>query len=367
MVSLPISIEDHLAQAGFCGTEILVLRHVLSGEQYTIRELASKTGKSTGVLDQSIKKLLRKKILVREIVNTTPKYTIGSLATLSIYLQSYFTNHVSQTQRRANDMTNFLHSLEVENSQPKVEYFIGKVGIEKIFKRIAKCASGADTIASYMPISPEMLEDFADAHAEFTRFRRAHNITLQVLTHESQLTKRYQSEDCYNNRQTRFIRPDQCLLYIEHVITDSAYFCIDYKRLTGYMILYPEFSAEKRSIFNALWSDASLTQPTVQRHEVVVPLTMEDFFFTRQSIQLNSVLVIVALLCVFMLQIVHPASVRVTGPLSPVFNFMGIIFLLLLLRMCIWWRPLCQKAFVQSSLKYSLVSCTIVSLISLLV
>ena len=59
MTALPAHIEEYLLEAGFTSTEILVLRRLLVGESMTLREMASNTGKSTGVLDQAMKKLLR--------------------------------------------------------------------------------------------------------------------------------------------------------------------------------------------------------------------------------------------------------------------------------------------------------------------
>ena len=62
MISLPSHIEKYLSEADFSATEILILRQIITGKAFTLRELASKTGKSTGVLDQAMKKLLKKQI-----------------------------------------------------------------------------------------------------------------------------------------------------------------------------------------------------------------------------------------------------------------------------------------------------------------
>ena len=48
---LPAGIESYLKEAGFSATEMLLLRKLVEEDSLTIRELASKTGKSTGVLD----------------------------------------------------------------------------------------------------------------------------------------------------------------------------------------------------------------------------------------------------------------------------------------------------------------------------
>ena len=86
MVALPTSIEAALKDAGFTGTEILVLRKLMEEDSMTLRELASKTGKSTGVLDQAIKKLLRKGIIHRQDFNGVSKFVLLSITTISEWM-----------------------------------------------------------------------------------------------------------------------------------------------------------------------------------------------------------------------------------------------------------------------------------------
>jgi DNA-binding MarR family transcriptional regulator len=59
--SLPAGIESYLKEAGFSATEMLIIRKLVEEDCLTLRELAGKTGKSTGVLDLAMKKLLQKK------------------------------------------------------------------------------------------------------------------------------------------------------------------------------------------------------------------------------------------------------------------------------------------------------------------
>jgi len=58
MSHLPASIEAYLEEAGFSATEMLIVRQLLDHGATTLREIAVKTGKSTGVLDQAMRKLL---------------------------------------------------------------------------------------------------------------------------------------------------------------------------------------------------------------------------------------------------------------------------------------------------------------------
>lgn len=265
MAHFPISIEDHLKEAGFNPTDILVLRHLLTGQHFTIRELASKTGKSTGLLDQSIKRLLKRGIVRKERVNNTTKYTLDSIDALSGYIQQYFVDHVSSVKRRSQDVSAFFSSLHIKHSRPTMEYFDGADGIAAFYKRLQADTEPGAELYSYMPIAAGVKEDFREELTEFTVFRRRHNVQLLVLTHNTLEARRYQAKDAINNRETRFIDPDRCLLYVEHLITPTAYCCIDYKKNSAQMIVYRELVEAKRSIFCMLWDQAPLTMQEIKQ------------------------------------------------------------------------------------------------------
>jgi hypothetical protein len=55
MNTLPSSIESYLEEAGFTVLEVLILKRLLEEEALTVREIASKTGKSSGAIDQAMR------------------------------------------------------------------------------------------------------------------------------------------------------------------------------------------------------------------------------------------------------------------------------------------------------------------------
>jgi hypothetical protein len=52
MKEIPAAVEATMLDAGFSPTEILILRRLLEDDALTLREIAARSGKSTGVLDQ---------------------------------------------------------------------------------------------------------------------------------------------------------------------------------------------------------------------------------------------------------------------------------------------------------------------------
>ena len=79
MNAIPAGVEAALLEAGFSVTEVAILRRLVVDAACTLRDIAGRTGKSTGVLDQAMKKLLLKDIVKKESINNVTKYSMTSL------------------------------------------------------------------------------------------------------------------------------------------------------------------------------------------------------------------------------------------------------------------------------------------------
>jgi DNA-binding MarR family transcriptional regulator len=256
MHSLPISIEDNLKEVGFNPTEILVLRHLLTGNHFTLRELAAKTGKSTGLLDQGMKKLLQRGFVRTIQVNTSVKYTLHSVSALSSHIRQYFVDHVITIKRKSDDVSAFFTTLQLEHSRPAIQYFDGPTGIASMFEHLQHNLTPHQEVLCYMVVLPDNEMKYSKHTEEYSQLRRKYNVSLKVLTHATVDSKRYRSKDVFHLRETRFITPNQCPLSIEHILTEQGYYCIDYKKNVAQVITHDTLLQEMRSVFMTLWNIA---------------------------------------------------------------------------------------------------------------
>src|SRR3989344_8130981 len=187
MNSLPSSIEKYLTEeAGFSSTEVLALRHLLRGEAMTLRELATKTGKSTGVLDQAIKKLLTRKILRREVVNDTPKFALASPEDIRLWMKKDVQEKQKILRRKEQDFESFVRSIEQDIARPQIEYFEGEEGLKKAYEKLLTLTE--KELLFYVPVrckeEEDPLRDFRVQH-----FRKRHKLGLfsRVLAPDSPL------------------------------------------------------------------------------------------------------------------------------------------------------------------------------------
>src|SRR3989338_1144880 len=108
MSHLPASIEAYLEEAGFSATEMLIVRQLLDHGATTLREIAVKTGKSTGMLDQAMRKLLQKKIVVKETINDVPKYVLNSLQSIVECVEREIKEKQKELERRHQNFESFM-------------------------------------------------------------------------------------------------------------------------------------------------------------------------------------------------------------------------------------------------------------------
>jgi len=249
MNSLPSSIEKYLTEeAGFSSTEVLALRHLLHGEPMTLRELATKTGKSTGVLDQAMKKLLTRKILRREMVNDTPKFALASPEDIRLWMKKDIQEKQKILRRKEQDFESFVRSIEQDIARPQIEYFEGEEGLKKAYGKLLDLSD--KELFLYLPMLCKEEEDpLGECRAQFARERKRRKIFLRVVGHECPLGKRYQSRDQFEFRKTVLVPQSACPLSFEKAIAGDSIACFNHEQKRACFIHYPELAEAEREMF----------------------------------------------------------------------------------------------------------------------
>lgn len=255
MVSLPASIETYLQEAGFSSTELLILKKLLEGDAVTLRELAAKTGKSTGVLAQATKKLIDRKIITREHINDTDKYLIGSLDAIQAWVDRDMQQQHEVLHRKKLDFDAFLSTVKHEKGRPEMEFFEGLEGIKKAF---AKLLEREET--EWLQFAPTIMREEDDPVNDFRvqvfRERRKRQIFARSIVPDVPLGRRYKSADAYQYRQTRLVPADDFPVTFEKVIVGNTVACIDLVEQKASFINFPELADGQRKLFNILWRGA---------------------------------------------------------------------------------------------------------------
>jgi len=297
MTDLPASIEAYLADAGFSATEILTLKKLLEGGALTLRELAAKTGKSTGVLDAAVKKLLTRRLICRETVNDTPKMLLKSLDPILQWVKRDTEEKLETMKSRAKNFETFIASLKVENTRPEMEYFEGEEGIKKAYTKLLDLQ--VKEFLHYRPVTMKEEEDpLREFRVQYFRGRYRRGIFARALAPNTSLGRRFQSRDAFEYRETQLIKEEEFPITFEKIIAGDTVACFNHLEQRACYLKYPELAHTERTMFELLWRRAKEPLSQAQTVGVTVPKSSEplislstrslsslrEFFLSRTSV-----------------------------------------------------------------------------------
>ena len=252
--TLPTGIEHSLREAGFSATEMLVLRHLVESEALTVREIANKTGKSTGVLDQSMKKLMGKKIVERTVINDQPRYRIRSLDSILRWLRQDMEERQASMQRQHLSIQQFLSSLKVDRVRPDMEYFQGQEGIEQAYLKLLE--SGGELLTQSPILTTAEDDPLRAFRVDYFRKRQYRKIFQRVIAPDTSLSRRFQSRDHFEYRKTVLVPQSEFPLSFEKTIVGDTVACINHTEQSACFIRYPELAKTERLTFETTWARA---------------------------------------------------------------------------------------------------------------
>jgi DNA-binding HxlR family transcriptional regulator len=294
MTGLPTSVETYLEEAGFTPTELLILRFLLEGEVLSLRELAAKCGKSTGVLDQAMKKLIRRRIVTKETINDRPKFVISSLDAVTNWMKKDMELKRDQLTRREKDFESFVASLQKDQSRPDMEHFDGLEGLERAYRKLLDLSDGE--LLQYIPISQKEEDDpLHDFRVQYFRERHKRKIFSRVIIPDTSLGRRFQSRDPFEFRKSVLLPENQFPFSFEKIIAGSTVACFNYNEKCATFIHYPELAEMERGMFEMMCKNGGRAQTkvilSVDQDEILeIPWTTQflssirDLFMSKKGL-----------------------------------------------------------------------------------
>lgn len=260
MSHLPASIEAYLEEAGFSGTEMLIVRQLLAQDEMTLREIAAKTAKSTGMLDQAMKKLLVRKIVVKKTINDAPKYALNDLEFIVERVEREMEQKQQELRRRHQNFESFIATIAVDKHRPGMEYFDGEDALRKAYVKLLDIA-GKETL-HYFPVTTTAEADPLRAfRVEYFRERRRRGIFSRFVIHNTSLGRRFQTRDPFEYRQSILVEESQYPFTFEQVIAGDTIACFHHKEQRACFIRFPEYAATQRAMFEKLWQKKTARPP----------------------------------------------------------------------------------------------------------
>lgn len=299
---LPASVESYLKEAGFTATEVMIIKNLLAKDALTLREMATLMTKSTGVLDQAVKKLVSKRIMKRESINGQTKYTLMSLDAIVQWMEKDRQKKSEELERKHQNFESFIASLQLDVHRPKLDHFDSLDGIKKAYASLL--AEGTEML-SYCPITCKEEEDaLREFRTQYARERQRRGIMLRIIAPDTPLGSRFQSRDPFEYRKTILVPPEELPYTFEKIIVGSTIACIDHAEKRACFIRYGKLAEAERAHFEVLWrrgqqQTAPTGQPVVESRGEAIQMPVElpkkpersplasdlgRFFFGRRSV-----------------------------------------------------------------------------------
>ncbi len=252
MTSIPSAVELLLKQHGFAATEILVLRQLFGGEALTLRELAAKTGKSTGVLDLATRKLMERHILKRVLSNKQSKYVLQSLSAICDWLHRHTEAQIEELRRQEECIASYMRTQQQALRRPDVQYFEGDAGLAMAMSEV--CKRGEKELLCFLPVACKEEEDpLLMVRQALTAERKRSGTVLRVLAPNTPLGRRFQARDAFECRQTVLMEPARFPLTQEKIIGGHTVATFNHGDERAFLLTCPELAEDECRHFGTLW------------------------------------------------------------------------------------------------------------------
>lgn len=270
MNTLPASIESSLHEAGFTDTEVVIMRKLLQEDDLTLRELASKTGKSTGVLDQAMKKLLRKRIIERHDINGNPKYTLQSMQSVLDWIRDDAEIKQQMMVRKYRNFEIFLETIKKKKERPEMHFFDGKEGMERAYE--AMLSRGRVFLCYGPPPLPDAADHIDKFQTHYIRERKKRDIFMRIITHDTPGGRSMQLRDEAEFRQTVLVDPREYPFFFEMYIVGDTVACFQTQQERACFIRFPEMAEDERAFFEQLWKRHTVHTQKEPEKKIELPM-----------------------------------------------------------------------------------------------
>ena len=261
MFSLPLSIEQQLRDLGFSATELLILKRLMEDATNTIRTLAKKTGKSTGVLSQAMKKLTGKGLIYQTRHHALQSYKLCSTQTLCQYVTEIHAMKKDELERKEENFRRCMEQLSKKMAREELLHFNATTierALETMLKNTRELCIYTPNILC--PASSVLAKVFEKFHME--RMRR--NIFLRVIAPLTQENMKEAMKDDLHLRSSLLLDPERYPISFQRILTPMSLLCIDLEQAEGRLIEFPSLATHECQYFVKLWAKKRSTMPSLQ-------------------------------------------------------------------------------------------------------
>ncbi len=266
MEQIPRTVKNFLEELGFNNTEITVINTLLKENGLSLRQICRNAGKSSGVVSEALKKLIAKRIVLREIVNDSPTYNIENPDTIARWVGRETDKNINVLKQKRQDFEQFSKTLVANSVSPKIRFFTGMDGLKESYMNIIEYKP--TEIMSYLSVTEEYQKELADVTASFVRKRVENNIVNRIIARISPMIIMLKQKGEEELRKVRLVSEKQFPAVNSEVnLYGNCMHCtsLDPQGIFAFIVEDPHMVSISKAAFELAWRESEHENVAIEK------------------------------------------------------------------------------------------------------
>jgi len=244
-------IKLNLQSFGFSEKEVVVYVALLELGKGTVRQISSKAGVNRTTAYDILGSLSNKNLVTISGKEPKSEYAVESPESITTYLKKVAEQTVENI-KKSEDIIPELELLHAKQNRPKIRFYEGKDGLEKVYE---------DTLTSHEPIRAyatvdDMHKALPNYFPEYYKRRAGKNISIRAITPKTEMGLERKVFDVEEKREIAFVPADKYYFSPEINIYDNKIMIASWREKLGIIIESAEIADAMKKIYELSWVEA---------------------------------------------------------------------------------------------------------------
>ncbi len=251
MINTQFDIKKSLLTIGFSEKEVEIYLALLDLGKGTVTQIARKAGINRPTAYHVLASLELKKLVRTSGKEPKQEYTAESPENIEKVLEGKITEY-EKTLLQAKEIIPELVSLHNKDNRPKIKFYEGKDGLQKVYEDTLSSSEEILAYASVEDIQPTLPHYFP----EYYKRRARAGIPIRAIFPESADARERAELDKKELRQSVIIPKEKFSFHPEINIYDNKVMIASWREKLGIIIESTEIADAMKKIYELAWSEA---------------------------------------------------------------------------------------------------------------
>ncbi|KKQ04139.1 MAG: Transcriptional regulator, TrmB [Parcubacteria group bacterium GW2011_GWA2_36_24] len=244
-------IKLNLQSFGFSEKEVIVYITLLELGKGTVRQISSKAGINRTTSYDILGSLSNKGLVSVSGKEPKSEYAVESPEMITVYLKKV-AEQTAEHIKKSEDIIPELELLHAKQNRPKIRFYEGKEGLEKVYE---DTLTSSEPIRAYATVD-DMHKALPNYFPEYYRRRAGKNISIRAIAPKTQMGLERKVLDAEEKREIAFVPADKYYFSPEINIYDNKVMIASWLEKLGIIIESHEIADAMKKIYELAWAEA---------------------------------------------------------------------------------------------------------------